>query len=182
MDDYTEQLCMACGKPILPTDETSTCMCGKSYHKSCWTALEKCKSCNSVNSSFDPIFAKYVTNKQKTETDSNLQNPMNDLLSEKRRLKLLHGDGTGLFSNISGKIQALAVFFAIAGAVLGLLTFIAMAVIDEDMILPGLLIGVAIAVVSWVGTFTLYGFGALIRSSQACAEYLHRIMETLDKD
>lgn len=76
----------------------------------------------------------------------------------------------------------MAVIIAVAGAILGLLTFILIAIIDEEMILPGLLIGVVIAVLSWVSTFTLYGFGTLIKSEQASAEYLYKIMNALEKD
>lgn len=182
MADSVEKICAGCGKPILVSDEVSVCACGAAYHKSCWMTLEHCKACNSVNPSYDPILAVYAANKQKSAETPVRTQAVNELLSEKSRLKILHGDGTGLFSDIAGKIQTLAVIIAVAGAILGLLTFILIAIIDEEMILPGLLIGVVIAVLSWAGTFTLYGFGTLIKSEQASAEYLYKIMNALEKD
>lgn len=182
MVDSVEKICAGCGKPILVSDEVSVCACGAAYHKSCWMTLEHCKKCDSVNPSYNPILAVYAANKQKSEETPAQTQAVNELLSEKRRLKILHGDGTGLFSDIAGKIQTLAVVIAIAGAILGLLTFILIAIIDEEMILPGLLIGIVIAVLSWVSTFTLYGFGTLIKSEQASAEYLYKIMNALEKD
>ena len=138
MADSVEKICAGCGKPILVSDEVSVCACGAAYHKSCWMTLEHCKACNSVNPSYDPILAVYAANKQKSAETPVRTQAVNELLSEKSRLKILHGDGTGLFSDIAGKIQTLAVIIAVAGAILGLLTFILIAIIDEEMILPDL--------------------------------------------
>lgn len=189
MVDYVGEKCAGCQKRIFGTEKVAVCACGAVYHESCWVTLKNCKNCGGMNPNYDPISdAKniYFTAKQKAEENAPLSEPqpysVHPSASEKLRLNILHGDGTGLFSNIAGKIQTLAVIIAIVGAVLGVLTFIVSVFIGGDMVLPGLLIGIVIAVLSWAGTFTLYGFGTLIKSEQASAEYLYKIMNALEKD
>lgn len=68
-----------------------------------------------------------------------------------------------MFSNIGGKIKATAkvscwiliVLFVIAG----------IALMASRAVLPGLITMVAGALLAWVGSFVLYGFGEMVENS-----------------
>ena len=67
-----------------------------------------------------------------------------------------------MFNNIGKKIKTLAVVICWIGIVGSVLAGIIMCVSDEDMIIFGLLTMIAGALISWIGSFFMYGFGELI--------------------
>lgn len=80
-----------------------------------------------------------------------------------------------MFENISKKIKGLAKVICFIGIALGVISGISIIgsyCADYDKsILAGLLLGVIyallIGVISWVGSFTLYGYGQHIEDTQA---------------
>ena len=77
-----------------------------------------------------------------------------------------------MFKNIGGKIKGLAAFFAwvgIIGSILGGIGLM-IAIGDEIAIIAGIGIAVAGSLVSWIGSFLLYGFGQLIYNSDIIAK------------
>lgn len=87
-----------------------------------------------------------------------------------------------MFENISKKIKGLAKVMCFIGIALGVISGISIIgsyYADYDKsIFVGLLLGVAyaflIGVISWVGSFTLYGYGQHIEDTQA----IRRIIES----
>lgn len=73
---------------------------------------------------------------------------------------------SSMFSNIGGKLKGLATFITIVGIIGGIITMFVIGFSDDDMIFPGFLTGLLIGLISWIGSFALYGFGALISYTQ----------------
>ncbi len=68
-----------------------------------------------------------------------------------------------MFDNIGGKIKKLAKFICIVGIIISIITGIVM--ISSNMAGAGFLTMIVGALMSWVGTFVLYGFGELVENS-----------------
>ena len=73
-----------------------------------------------------------------------------------------------MFGNIGEKIKGLAIFCTIIGCVLSIAC--AIFCCATDMILLGFVILVAGGLLSWVGSFLLYGFGELITQTTNIAQ------------
>ena len=81
-----------------------------------------------------------------------------------------------MFSNIGGKIQALAKIICWIGIILSVLCGILYCFVDNKTMAPmgkglQILIGILImgigSVSAWVGSFLLYGFGRLVENSDS---------------
>ncbi|MCQ2446047.1 MAG: hypothetical protein MJ141_04115 [Clostridia bacterium] len=70
-----------------------------------------------------------------------------------------------MFDNIGGKIKGLATAICILGIIAAVIGGISIMISDEYLFLTGLLVMVVGSVISWVGSFTIYGFGELIEST-----------------
>lgn len=87
-----------------------------------------------------------------------------------------------MYKNIGKKIKVLAYVLCIIGIVAGILLGISMIVnytyYEDDAIATGVLLGIVsatlIGVISWVGSFSLYGYGQHIEDTQA----IRRIIES----
>lgn len=135
-----ENGCEICKSTVFQNDAVKCPDCGKVYHRHCSLKVQNCNVCGCPTTEF-----------VKTENIACGANVVQD---------------SGMFSNIGEKIKTLATVVTIIGIIVGAIIFISMASIDEDMIFSGLLTGCAIALGSWIGSFALYGFGALISSTQ----------------
>lgn len=71
----------------------------------------------------------------------------------------------GMFDNIGGRIKTLAQVVAWMGIIASVISGIALISIDEDMIFVGFMIMIFGALMSWVSSFVLYGFGQLVENS-----------------
>lgn len=79
-----------------------------------------------------------------------------------------------MFDNIGGKIKILAQVICWLGIIGSIISGLITMITDEDMILTGLLIAVIGSLLSWIGSFTTYGFGQLIENSDALvAQNMH---------
>ena len=74
-----------------------------------------------------------------------------------------------MFNNIGGKIKTLARVICWIGIIASVVGGIGMMVMDEDMIIFGLLTIPVGALMSWIGSFMLYGFGELVENSAVLA-------------
>ena len=76
-----------------------------------------------------------------------------------------------MFNNIASKIKGLAIILTWIGIILSVLTGVMIALALEGEF--GVLIGVGIIIIgclmSWIGSFLLYGFGQLIENTDAVA-------------
>lgn len=75
-----------------------------------------------------------------------------------------------MFNNIGGKIKGLASFICwlgIIGSVLGGIVLMMMG--DELGIILGIVVALVGSLISWIGSFLLYGFGQLIYNSDVIA-------------
>lgn len=174
MADYVGQKCAGCGKTIEITEAVAVCSeCNTAYHKHCWDGLEKCCKCNLpiTDVKVEIIPARAVENLKGMETENQTAVSAIDIQR--------YNDSSILFSNIGGKIKTLATVIAVAGMGLGVLFMIALVFVDEDFIVSGLLAAVAMILVSWISSFTLYGFGSLIACTQASTNLLSKILNQL---
>ncbi|MBQ2725723.1 MAG: hypothetical protein IJF78_08455 [Clostridia bacterium] len=72
---------------------------------------------------------------------------------------------TGMYGNIAAKIKFLAQAVAWIGIIGSIIWGFSVISIDEDLILTGFLIAVIGALISWVSSFVLYGYGQLIENT-----------------
>ena len=81
-----------------------------------------------------------------------------------------------MFDNIGGKIIALAKLVCW----LDIIVFLVIGIIvisNRDSVFLGIMIIVVGALLSWVGSFLLYGFGQLIENSDAITLLLDQLLE-----
>lgn len=72
-----------------------------------------------------------------------------------------------MYDNIGEKIKGLAKFFAIVlGIGLAILGGYIMS-IDEELILPGLIVFIVGPLIAWISSWLIYGFGELIEKTSA---------------
>ena len=73
-----------------------------------------------------------------------------------------------MYDNIGGKIKSCAMWFFLLGAVIALITGVAIMIAAENTgaIFIGLLVMIVGPIVAWVSSWLLYGFGELI--DKAC--------------
>lgn len=70
-----------------------------------------------------------------------------------------------VFDNIGGKIKILAQVVCWIGIACSVISGFVIMASDEDMALLGLMIMIVGSLLSWVSSFTLYGFGQLIENT-----------------
>lgn len=149
-------VCEKCKEPIANANNLVSCPeCGKTYHRRCSLSVSNCICCGCSNMEFESKISEAVKNNA-TEVDEikNLENTP------------YINTETGMFSNIGEKLKGLATVITVIGIIMSIIVFLVNVAMDEDMIFPGLLLGAGIALVSWIGSFAIYGFGALISSTQ----------------
>ena len=71
----------------------------------------------------------------------------------------------GMFDNIGGKIKTLAQVVTWIGIIASVISGIVLMSIAEEMIFVGLMVMIFGALMSWVSSFVLYGFGQLVENS-----------------
>lgn len=163
-------VCEKCKNEISPIDVVSCPNCDKKYHSWCWMSVPNCIGCGTFNKDY----MKEKINKATVNINTNVK----DRSASNEKVVAMD---SGMFSNIGGKMQGLAIIVTIIGIIAGIIVFISNIAIDEELFFTGLLSGVAIALVSWIGSFALYGFGALILSSQSTERLLREILKEIKK-
>lgn len=168
-------VCEKCKEPITHINDLVSCPeCGKTYHRWCSLKISNCLGCGCFNKDF----ASSKVNSALPNTT--ITNTSGENKSNSVSVPYISTD-TGMFSNIGGKMQGLATAVTIIGIIAGIIAFISMAITDEDLIFSGLLTGVAIAFVSWIGSFALYGFGSLILSTQNTERIIREVLKEIKK-
>ena len=81
-----------------------------------------------------------------------------------------------MFNNIGGKIKGLAQFIAWVGIILSFISGIDV-ISSYSNFVGGLLVIVIGSILSWIGSFVLYGFGQLIENSDDMAEMIGVMFE-----
>lgn len=148
-------ICEVCGREISQMDLVACPNCDQKYHKWCWSKNSTCLNCDH-STDVKPV-------KLKKEEDE------------------LFIREEGMFANIGEKIKGVAKFITAVGIIMGIIIFAAMSFIDESMILIGLFVGTMVAILSWVSSFALYGFGALISSSKNTERLLQETLKEIKK-
>ena len=80
-----------------------------------------------------------------------------------------------MFSNIGGKIKAVAKIVTWIGIICSVLAGIGTGMAANNVavgIISGIIVAVVGAVASWIGSLALYGFGQLVENSDICAKKL----------
>ncbi len=76
-----------------------------------------------------------------------------------------------MFENIGGKIKATATVVCCIGIIASVLLGFGVMSIADDFVLLGFLITTVGSLISWVSSFSLYGFGQLVENSdKLCAD------------
>lgn len=70
-----------------------------------------------------------------------------------------------MYTNIGAKIKGLAIVVCIGGIIAGVIAGLALISFDEDLALIAVLLIAVAALISWVSSFVLYGFGELVENS-----------------
>ena len=86
-----------------------------------------------------------------------------------------------MFDNIGGKIKTLAKVVCWIGIIACIITGIVLMATNDDLVLVGILTAVVGSLLSWVGSFILYGFGQLVENSDIIAEQSARNNEKTRK-
>ncbi len=164
-------VCEKCKETISKESDLVSCpRCGKTYHRWCSLSISNCLCCDCSAIEFSSGVTELVKNNA-TTMDTN------EIIESTPYINT----DTGIFSNIGEKMKNLATFVTIIGVVVGIIVVISMASMDEDLIYSGLLTGVAIALISWIGSFAIYGFGELISSSQKTERLLREVLKEIKK-
>ncbi len=90
-----------------------------------------------------------------------------------------------MFNNIGGKIQTLASLIAGVGIFVSLLGGVTATIqmydsFVEDFAFVGIIIGVVGALLSWISSFLLYGFGELIEQTSEINHHLFNLKKEND--
>lgn len=88
-----------------------------------------------------------------------------------------HNDNLVIFSSIGAKIKNLALITIAIGIVIGVDIATDIAVIDEKLVLTGILAGSSVTLISILCGFLLFGFGDLIQCQQRSVHYLKEILK-----
>lgn len=189
MNSYVCQTCKICGKSILVTDDAVTCgNCKELYHKHCWEQAETCKTCAastadtiSIPVSMQDLVAIAVKNETAAkQTEMAPEQKAASPASATKRTQVYRPSETSpIFSYIGEKIRNLAVIVTGIEIAIGIIAFLVLAF--ADAVLWGLLALGIIALLAWVSSFTLYGFGTLIVQSKTQADCLYEILQRLDE-
>lgn len=75
-----------------------------------------------------------------------------------------------MYTNIGAKIKGLAIVVCIGGIIAGVIAGLALISFDEDLALIAILLIAVVALISWVSSFVLYGFGELVENSGKIAD------------
>ena len=67
-----------------------------------------------------------------------------------------------LFSNIGGKIKAIAIGETVIGAIASVIAGFAMMATDVELFFAGLVVMVVGSLVAWISSFLLYAFGEIV--------------------
>ena len=86
-----------------------------------------------------------------------------------------------MFSNIGGKIKALAVVICVLGIIASVIGGIYLISLHEELIVSGVLTIVIGSLVSWLSVLCLYGFGELVENSQLTYETTYKIYKDMHK-
>lgn len=89
--------------------------------------------------------------------------------------------GKKMFNNIGGKIKGLAKFICWLGIIVSVLVGIILIIgatnrngyysyTDTNMVITGVIVIVMGSILSWIGSFVLYGFGELVENSSKLVE------------
>ncbi len=84
-----------------------------------------------------------------------------------------------MFDNIGGKIKTLAQVMCWAGIILSI--FCVIPFMAHGMVLSGVMFMVIGSLISWVSSFTLYGFGELIENSHITNTNTYEIHKLLTR-
>lgn len=198
-----KETCWICGYEISDDSKYTCDNCGDSFHKGCIEKMSYCINCGMPSlqtretnraAAENAYRERNVRNTQKLQNNIIQQNTNQSHNAPEKSVQNQHDTGfiygmnilnsdndVGPYANIGGKIKGLAKATAIGGLILGVLVFIFAIIIEEEAWWLGLIIGVAIAVVYWISSFTLYGYGELISSSCEQSKILTKILNEIKR-
>ena len=85
-----------------------------------------------------------------------------------------------MFDNISNKMKTSAKVLTAIGILFSVIYGVALMILDVSMIFFGVLTIIIGSLLSWVSSFTLYGFGVLIEQLEQTSNYSEKSYELLN--
>ena len=171
--------CMYCGDKITNFDIKDNFVvacpnCKKLYHKACWNLVKICGECGYEN----------VSNSNDTSIDDSIQQETktaeeNTSYSQINTNYTLNKEDTGLFADVGEKLKSWAKTNCAIGVILAVLAAISIMVIDEDLFIMGLIVGVVGSVSAWAFSLILYAFGELVSNSKESKKIQREILNEL---
>lgn len=79
-----------------------------------------------------------------------------------------------MFENIGNKIKTLAKVLCWIGIIVSVIVAIVLFASDDDLVGIGFLVLIGGSLISWIGSFVLFGFGQLVENSDIIAEQSDR--------
>ena len=86
-----------------------------------------------------------------------------------------------MFDNIDQKIKALAQVVCWIGIICSVISGIALIAAGEGLLFVGFIVIILGSLISWISSFTLYGFGQLIENSEIACGNTYEIHKLLSK-
>lgn len=165
--------------------------CKQRYHTWCWGFMKTCKNCGYENP--NNLYNEEARNHQeKNQQDINLQSSpegteqpikayvtLNDNYVKGNVNSHINYEETGMFANVGEKLKTWAKVTAVFGVISGIITVIAMLIIDEYMLLAGVVAGVIEVVSAWAMALILYAFGELVANSKESKNIQQQILDEL---
>ena len=84
-----------------------------------------------------------------------------------------------MYNNIGHKIKTLATVIAVIGMIASLL--LGVILISKEEFVLGIIVAAIGCLLSWLSSFTLFGYGCLIENTDALAEVSYRTLENTAK-
>ena len=159
--------------------------CGSKYHDSCWNRIVQCDKCGACTPLGTRVAEKQrQVEMQAQEEDTKKQETQANFSAGVHYVKdninnKLNNEETGMFANVGEKLKTWAKVTAVFGVISGIITVIAMLIIDEYMLLAGVVAGVIEVVSAWAMALILYAFGELVSNSKESKNIQQQILDEL---
>lgn len=194
--------CPYCETKVKESEQQVRCPdCGTIYHYTCWRYfVEKCKICSLENEDYQEAKRKaeerknaeraerkiiQAQAKQETNTAKEYVNTTKEYISggvnyaQENINNTLNNEETGMFANVGEKLKGWAKANFVLGVIFGIITAIAMMVIGEEFIIPGILSGVMEIAAAWAFSLILYAFGEVVSNSKESKKLQQQILDEL---
>jgi hypothetical protein len=172
--------CTQCERILKEDDELIVCNgCGLPYHANCWNRIYECRDCGCLTPNGIASRKKRIEQYQQDTKTAKEHAHTAVNYAQGNINNTLNSNETGMFANVGEKLKTWAKVTAVFGVISGIITVIAMLIIDEYMLLAGVVAGVIEVVSAWAMALILYAFGELVTNSKESKKIQQQILDEL---